>query len=169
MAQLVDSKTVSAVVEKGPFPFLLVVHPVRNEPVEVGAGLPFLFGYGKYHALRLLGKFFRIKDHDRIFASLHRINSQVTFQQFRGPVFGQRQEVAVHIAIVLLQLIREKCRVRHGVLVQNSVPQSIILSGDMVPLLFQGVRILFFDLCLRLCCPVSGLPQGFHHLGCRLF
>ena len=33
VAQLVDSKTVSAVVEKGPFPFLLVVHPVRNEPV----------------------------------------------------------------------------------------------------------------------------------------
>ena len=117
---LINGKAVPAIVEKGPFPFLLVIQPVHNALVKFRAFLPFLAGNGKHHALRLLHEIVQVKDHSGIFASLHHVDGQILLQQLRRTFPGQGQQIAARITVVLFQFVSGKGWVWQGVFVQTA-------------------------------------------------
>ena len=146
-------------IQKGPLPFLLVVHPVRHSLPEVLAFLPFLPRDGEHHALRLFHEIVPVKDHGGVLHGFHHVDRHILFQKCRRLLPGHRQEIApIH------QIVQRQGSIGQRVLVQCGVPQRRILLGKMLPQLVHTVPALALDhVNGGLDSLVGGVPQPVPH------
>ena len=115
-AHLVDSEAIALMGEKRLLPFQLPVLPLQHFLMELRTFLPFVTGHGKDTIMGV--QIGAVKSHLRVFALLDDVHGQIALHQFIGPLFGEGQKVAVHVA-ALFQIVLGQRRVRHGVFVQR--------------------------------------------------